>query len=112
MCDIVGRATRQECVDISTRGTINVDKFKDIESLFPRPAGYDGECNGTPYGDEIPEKLTDDHVTEAYLLPWEKYGHLKDADADFKDAVWGIQDGRRDIRQQKDIPMLDGKGKK
>ena len=91
---------------------MTVDKFKDLKSLYPRPEGYDGQKNGTPDGDDLPKELNDDHVVMAYKVPWESYGHLKDATDDITDAVWGIQDGRRDIRQQKEIPMLDGKGKK
>jgi len=84
-------------------------KFSDLEDLLPRPAGYDGKCNGEPYGDDLPEALTDDTVVEAYKVPWKAYGHLKDADADITDAAWGIQDGRRDARQMKDIPEIGKK---
>lgn len=77
--------------------------FKKLQDVYDRPDGYKGTKNGTPDADDIPRELTDDHVVPAYKVPWEKYGHLKDADADFVDSVWGIQDGRRDIRQLKDI---------
>lgn len=84
--------------------------FKDLQDLQPRPDGYDGHKNGLPLPDDLPKVLTDDHVVEAYKVPWEANGHLKDADADFHDAVWGIQDGRRDARQMASIPeMKNGK---
>ena len=86
-------------------------KFSDLEDLYPRPAGYDGQKNGTPTGDHIQDQLTDNTVTEAYKVAWKPWGHLKDATDDVTDAVWGIQDGRRNVRQQEYIPNLE-KGKK
>ena len=81
-------------------------KFSELQDLYERPDGYDGTKNGTPTADELPKALTDDHVVPAYKLPWEPYGHLKNADDDFNDAVWGIQDGRRDVRQLKTIKQM------
>lgn len=85
-------------------------KFSEIESLYPRPAGCNGQSNGTPDGDDIQKRLTDDHVVEAYKVPWDKNGHLADATDDITDSVWGIQDGRRNVRQLESIPeMKNGK---
>jgi hypothetical protein len=85
-----------------------MDKFKDLEELFPRPKGYDGECNGEPAGDDIAKQLTDDTVSEAYKVPWKAYGHLKDATEDVVNSVWGMGDGRKTL-SQKDIPEIGKK---
>lgn len=86
-----------------------MDKFKDLESIYPRPAGFDGQNNGEPPGDDIPKRLNDNQVVEAYKVPWNANGHLADATDDVTDAVWGIQDGHRDIRQLKTIPEMGKK---
>lgn len=86
-------------------------KFDLLQDLYERPEGYDGTKNGNPEANEIPKQLTDDHVVEAYKVPWGKGHHLASADDDCYDAVWGIQDGRRNIRQMKYLPEM-GKGKK
>jgi hypothetical protein len=84
--------------------------FKDLESLAERPAGYDGQCNGKPDGDELQRQLTDETVAEAYKVPWEAYGHLKDGTELFNNSVWGMGDGRMTVSQT-GIPEI-GKGKK
>lgn len=85
-------------------------KFDQLEDLYPRPAGRTGQDNGAPQGDEIPKALTDDHVVEAYKVPWDKsYGHLYDATDDITDAIWGMGDGRRDIRQLKMVKEMPAK---
>ena len=85
--------------------------FKDLESLADRPAGFDGQDNGKPGGDELQRQLTDESVAEAYKVPWvNSYGHLKDATTDFDNSVWGMGDGRKTVSQSS-IPEI-GKGKK
>ena len=81
--------------------------FKEQEDLYPRPDGYDGKQNGVPQADELPVKLNDNQVVEAYKVPWAPDGyHLTGAGDDFVDAVWGIQDGRRDVRMLKTVKEM------
>lgn len=84
--------------------------FKDLDSVAERPAGYDGQSNGKPDGDGLQKALTDETVAEAYKVPWEAYGHLKDATEDFNNSVWGMGDGRKTVSQSS-IPEIGKKSK-
>lgn len=89
-----------------------MDKFKDLEDLYPRPDGLEGQNDGKPSGDHLQEKLTDEHVTMAYMVPWLPYGNLKDATDEVTATVWGEMDGRRTIMQQAWIPDMTGPNSK
>lgn len=79
--------------------------FKDLKDLADRPETMTGPGLTDTRGSQLDE-LCDDYVVPAYKVPWESYGHLKNADADITDAVWGVQDGARDVRQLKSIKEM------
>lgn len=83
-------------------------KFSELESLYPRPAGYDGQSNGLPDGESIQKKLEAIGVAEAYKVPWDSYGHLSDATEDVASSVWGMGDGRKTLSQT-GIPSIKKK---
>ena len=85
--------------------------FSEMDSILPRPAGYDGKHNGEVSAKDL-TTLDDRTVVEAWKVPWENNGHLSDATDDIIDAAWGIQDGRRNLRQMKNIPEMKSNGKK
>ena len=59
----------------------------------------------------IDGELNDESCTAAYNVPWRDAGklapvagHLEAADESFCDAVWGINEGKRDIRNLRTLP--------
>lgn len=70
--------------------------------------------------DLIDGVLNDDSVTAAYFVPWkdDRYlapvaGNLEPAGEDFKDALWSIGEGKRDVRQLRSRPEFSrGRGRR
>jgi hypothetical protein len=79
-------------------------KFEEVQGIFDLPATLKGGSNDSR-AEEL-DQLNDNQVVVAYKVPWKDYGHLKNADDDIIDAVWGMQDGRRDVRQLKTIKEM------
>lgn len=46
----------------------------------------------------IDGKLTDEPVVRAYQRAWDPGHHLDDAREDYRDALWGVNEGKRDVR--------------
>jgi hypothetical protein len=80
------------------------ENFNDADDLYERPDSLKSGTNGVPAAEL--SKLNDNQVVPAYKVPWEANGHLSDADDDCYDSVWGIQDGRRNVRQLKTIKEM------
>lgn len=72
--------------------------FKDLTDLFPHPSERDGS---RPSGDEVQSRL-DKGVVDAFKEPWDE--HLADATDDVIDAVWGVTEGQRMVRELKKLP--------
>lgn len=46
----------------------------------------------------IDGKLNDDTCARAYRKAWAPDAHLANASEDFRDSLWGINEGKKDIR--------------
>jgi len=47
-------------------------------------------------------QLNDESAVMVYRKPWDAGHHLANATEDFRDAVWGINEGKRDVRNLKE----------
>jgi len=52
--------------------------------------------------DLIDHRLNDTTVSRAYKEPWNT--HLTDGTDSFKDSIWGVTEGEKDIRNLKRLP--------
>lgn len=79
-------------------------KFEEVKGIMDLPPTLKGGGNDERGGQL--DQLNDNQVVPAYKVPWESYGHLSDATEDIIDSVWGMQEGRRQIRQLKTIKEM------
>lgn len=77
--------------------------FKQSVGIYPRPETIDDSNVDSRHSQIEDGTLNDDSCVPAYKVPWESYGHLSSADDAVEDAVWGMQEGRRQVRQLKKI---------
>lgn len=88
-----------------------MDEYPEVLNIYRPPRtthqqNVDDRAKNLINGD-----LNDDSVVAAYNVPWRdpqklapQGGHLESAEEDFRDAVWGVSEGKRDVRQLRNRP--------
>ena len=82
-----------------------------LYNIYPTPRTTIQQNDDTRARDLIDHRLNDETVTAAYFVLWRDAGklapiagHLEGGDQDFKDAIWGINEGKRDVRNLRSKP--------
>jgi hypothetical protein len=78
-----------------------MDEYPDIDNIWVPPKTSHPQNADTRVKDLIAGKLSDDTVTDAYQKAWDKGHHITNACDDFRDALWGVSEGKRDVRGNK-----------
>jgi len=87
------------------------DREWDLPNIYPPP------CTMFPQNDDeraknlLNHELNDETVTAAYNVPWRDASklapiaeHLESAEENFRDSVWSISEGKKDIRNLRSKP--------
>jgi hypothetical protein len=82
-----------------------------LSNIYPPPRTTHPQNDDTRAQNLIKGDLSDERVTAAYNVPWRDAGklapvanHLESAEEDFRDAVWGVSEGKRDVRNLRTLP--------
>jgi len=77
-----------------------IDEFdKPLSNIFAPPSTTHPQDDDTRAQALYDGQLTNESAVRAYRKPWVAGAHLADATEDFRDAVWGINEGKRDVRK-------------
>jgi hypothetical protein len=76
-----------------------MDEWPLVKNIWEAPVGTDPPNDNRRVQGLIDGVLDGDKCSRAYKEPWTH--HLDAAGVDFTDALWGINDGKRDVRQRK-----------
>jgi len=74
-----------------------LDEYPDLLNIWPPPKTSHPQ-NADTRASKLP--LNGGTVTRAYKEPWKT--HLTDATPDFTDALWGINEAKRDTRESEE----------
>jgi hypothetical protein len=74
-----------------------IDEFPDLYNIYPPPPTTNPQNDDSRAQDLIDGRLSDAKVVPAYKVPWDGT-HLENATPDLCDAIWGINEGKRDVR--------------
>ena len=82
-----------------------------LYNIYPPPRTSHQQNDDTRAQDLIDGALSDETVTAAYNVPWRDSGklapvngHLESAEENFRDSVWGINEGKKDVRNLRTLP--------
>jgi hypothetical protein len=82
-----------------------------LYNIFRPPSTMHPQNDDTRAQDLIEGRLNDESAVPAYRVPWKApsllapvSGHLEDATENFRDSVWSVSEGKKDIRNLKTMP--------
>ena len=88
-----------------------MDEYPDLYNIYPPPRTSHPQNDDTRAQNLIDHELNDETVTAAYFVPWQDSsklapiaGHLESAEESFRDSTWGINEGKKDIRNLRSKP--------
>lgn len=85
-------------------GTRDMPLNGPLYNIYPPPDTSWQQDDDRRAQDLIDGRLTNSCVAEVYSRPWDKNHHLAPGGEDFTDAIWGINEGKRDVRQLSTLP--------
>jgi len=95
-----------------------MDEYPDLYNIYPPPGTTHPQNDDTRAQQLIDGVLNDESVTMAYYVPWQdssllapRAGHLEPADDAFCDSVWGINEGKKDVRNLRSKPEFSRRGR-
>lgn len=83
-----------------------MEEYPDLDNLYPPPRTTVVINDDSRAKDLIAGRLDGDKCVALYHVPWDG-SHGENATPDFRDAVWGVNEGKRDVRQLKNNPEMD-----
>lgn len=72
-------------------------EFPDLYNIWRPPRTTHPQNDDTRAQDLIDGKLDGDKAVRAYRVNWTADTHLGDASENFRDSLWGINEGKRDV---------------
>ena len=90
-----------------------MDEFPYLDNIYRPPETTIQQNDDTRSQGLYEGVLNDNSAVPAYRVPWRApslhapvNAHLEDATENFRDSVWGINEGKKDIRNLKTMPEL------
>ena len=74
-----------------------MDEYPDLYNIYKPPGTMHPQNDDTRAKDL--GRLNPDTCVRAYQKAWDPGHHLAGADDDFRDAIWSVSEGKRDVRK-------------
>jgi hypothetical protein len=90
-----------------------MDEYPLLYNIWEPPSTTWPTNDDTRAQNLIDGELNDNSAVPAYRVPWRQPSrlapvdaHLEDASENFRDSLWDINEGKKDIRNRKTMPEL------